>query len=252
MSQVWEIEWLYMYVYRVPLWFRWSVSCLVAQPVIRIDIDIDEPGAVGIWKIQVKSSSLNSNLVNHCVPIAAWGSFQCKRHLDGLVHERCNSSANALEFRLSCSNLSIFPDIGLSIIDIRCLIFIMWFLLLVRWYLYWNSSQLSCPIISKFCIEHDSVTAVLSAKFSNNRITEIGAAVKEDFTRFELQIDFKWISSVATAALDTRENIDGFAHNCGNSIADVVELVQSCAKPSICTLGALLLTWTNFNPSMDK
>ena len=38
-------------------------------------------------------------------------SFNCNPHLhnDGLVQERCNSIANALELRLSCTNPSICP-----------------------------------------------------------------------------------------------------------------------------------------------
>ena len=33
--------------------------------------------------------------------------FLTKEHFDGLLQERYNSIANALEFRLSCVNLSI-------------------------------------------------------------------------------------------------------------------------------------------------
>ena len=31
-------------------------------------------------------------------------TVQCQHHLDGLVQERCNSSALAMELRLSCTN----------------------------------------------------------------------------------------------------------------------------------------------------
>ena len=36
-----------------------------------------------------------------------------------------------------------------------------------------HNLHLSCPIISKFCTEHSSVTAMLCANFQNNLATEI-------------------------------------------------------------------------------
>ena len=37
-------------------------------------------------------------------------TLSCVLHIDGLVHERCNSSALAMELRLSCINPSTCPD----------------------------------------------------------------------------------------------------------------------------------------------
>ena len=36
----------------------------------------------------------------------------CASYIDGLVQERCNSSANALELHLSCTNLSIMSVVS--------------------------------------------------------------------------------------------------------------------------------------------
>ena len=54
-------------------------------------------------------------------------------------------------------------------------------------------------------------------------------------------------------------NIDGLVQNCSISIANALEILQSCTKPlkyyflSICMPpGSLLLTWFEFNPSIDK
>ena len=43
-------------------------------------------------------------------------------YIDGLVQERCNSIANALELRLSCTNPSIFPAaVEIWYLPVRCL-----------------------------------------------------------------------------------------------------------------------------------
>ena len=43
-------------------------------------------------------------------------------------------------------------------------------------------------------------------------------------------------------------HLDDLVQHCGNSFALAMELLQSYAK----RLWPLLLTWFNFNPSMDK
>ena len=46
-----------------------------------------------------------------------WAFYRCMRnHIDGLVQERRNSIANALELRLSCTNLSIYASVNWIII----------------------------------------------------------------------------------------------------------------------------------------
>ena len=59
-------------------------------------------------------------------PVTAWLSLasQAKyhqEHIDGLVQERRNSIANALELRLSCTNLSTWPIPGPCAPDTRSL-----------------------------------------------------------------------------------------------------------------------------------
>ena len=49
-----------------------------------------------------------------------------------------------------------------------------------------NNICFSCPSILKFCTEHGSVTAVLCAKFQNDRIIERYTVEERDFARFEL------------------------------------------------------------------
>ena len=53
--------------------------------------------------------------------------------------------------------------------------------------------------------------------------------------------------------------IDDLVQDCSVSIANALEILQSCTKPSkwsqviaLCRPGALLLTGFSFNPSMDK
>ena len=48
----------------------------------------------------------------------------------------------------------------------------------------------SYPIICKFCTEHGSTTAVLCAKFQNDRTTEITAMIKRNHTHIAFQTDF--------------------------------------------------------------
>ena len=51
--------------------------------------------------------------------VASWAMFQNKDHLDGFVQERRNSSALAMELRLSCTNPSIFIFAGIGILIIK-------------------------------------------------------------------------------------------------------------------------------------
>ena len=53
------------------------------------------------------------------------------------------------------------------------------------------------PIVLKFCIEHGSDTAVLCAKFQNDRTMETGVMDERDFARFEFKISFGRISYTA-------------------------------------------------------
>ena len=69
------------------------------------------------------------------------------------------------------------------------------------------------PIVFVFYTEHHSDTVVLSAKFQNDWTTETGIMDERDFVRFEIRTDILY-----------------------------------CTAPQ----GPLLLTWFNFNPSMDK
>ena len=66
-------------------------------------------------------------------------------HIDGLVHERCNSSALAMELHLSCTNLSICNRYILSILRINwdvLYLFVMQFL----------SFHLTCEYFNKWMI----------------------------------------------------------------------------------------------------
>ena len=68
----------------------------------------------------------------------------------------------------------------------------------------------------------------------------------------------------ALEILPHKVHIDGLMQDCSNSIANALQLLQSCSKPSYVLLycqfstmadgvqGPFLLTWFNFYPSMDK
>ena len=45
---------------------------------------------------------------------------------------------------------------------------------------------------------------------------------------------FNTVSADGLALLGARINIDGLAQHCSNCIANALELLQSCTKPSIC------------------
>ena len=47
-----------------------------------------------------------------------------------------------------------------------------------------------CPIIVKFCVEHNSVAVMLCVKFQNDRFTEIGVMSEWNFTKFESSQEF--------------------------------------------------------------
>ena len=59
-----------------------------------------------------------------------------------------------------------------------------------------HNNRFICPIVSKFCTEHDSITAVLCAKFQNNWISYTWNIGKRDFTRFGFK-SLGWISYAA-------------------------------------------------------
>ena len=65
-----------------------------------------------LWlRISAKGTLRNgfTSLLCWCIKmiLLTWVSISTKLHIDGLVQERCNSIANALELRLSCTNPSI-------------------------------------------------------------------------------------------------------------------------------------------------
>ena len=70
-----------------------------------------------------------------------------------------------------------------------------------------------------------------------------------------MDLTCKWDIMVLHKLYDT----DGLAQDCRNSSALAMELQQTYAKPSVCNQQQngsdlqwpLLLTWFNFNPSMD-
>ena len=62
--------------------------------------------------------------------------------------------------------------------------------------LFIHNIHFSDQIIFKFCTEHGSNTAVLCAKFHNDLTTEQWGMGKWDFTRFEFEMRFRWISFI--------------------------------------------------------
>ena len=59
-----------------------------------------------------------------------------------------------------------------------------------------HNIRFHCPIGLKFCTEHGSDTAVLCAKFQNDRSTEAWVMDKRDFARFEFKMNFGRISYI--------------------------------------------------------
>ena len=49
----------------------------------------------------------------------------------------------------------------------------------------------------KFCTEHGSYTAVLCTKFQNDWLKEMCVMGENDIAKYEYQIFFGWISSIA-------------------------------------------------------
>ena len=60
-----------------------------------------------------------------------------------------------------------------------------------------HNSCFSSPIALKFCTEHDSVTAVLCAKFQTDWTIETDVMDERDFVRFEFKMSFGRISYIA-------------------------------------------------------
>ena len=58
-------------------------------------------------------------------------------------------------------------------------------------------------IVSKFCTEHGSVTAVFCAKFQNDLTTDMDVMGERDFARFEFKMSFVWIFYNVTTPLAT-------------------------------------------------
>ena len=55
--------------------------------------------------IGLKSGFKKQKIISHIIITMIWITIhKIMSHIDGLVQERCNSIANALELRLSCTN----------------------------------------------------------------------------------------------------------------------------------------------------
>ena len=97
---------------------------------------------------------------------------------------------------------------------------------------------LSCQIILKICTAHSNITAMLYAIFQNNLKTEMDVLEKEILWDMSL----RWVWDRCPIL----QQVPGF----------IVESCQNAAKFIQNThnthQGPLLLTWFNFNPSMDK
>ena len=158
-------------------------------------------------------------------------------HIDGLVQERCNSTANALELRLSCTNPSI------SSWYCREIPFLhpstrawgqMWIKLVRKnKTLFWNCNDYfwtrpgphfmndffhrnsksmeisfycfpSCSVIItlEFSTWHNSCSVVVCAEFYSDTISYNGAALKQNFMEFELWWKNRsWNGSLVISAL---------------------------------------------------
>ena len=135
-------------------------------------------------------------------------------YMDGLVQERRNSSALAMELRLSCINPSIWwlnslgfgpyhkTMISPKIKHCRC-----------------NSFA-----IKNFCYEPISAISLIHTEISHHKLNWINIVPKK----------YKYFpKTCGNTQTQNASHIDGSVQDCSISTANALEILQSCTKPSI-------------------
>ena len=123
---------------------------------------------------------------------------------------------------------------------------------------------LGCRSVLKIYTEHGNITVVLRANFQNDWTNKMDIPDGRDFARFES--NFPRAQCMTNDTTDDGEkftayneyylfgvnslsstfllgHIDGLVQDCSNSIADALELQQSCIKPSILVGIAWIIAW---------
>ena len=79
-----------------------------------------------------------------------------------------------------------------------------------------------CPIVSNFCTEHGSITALLSAKYQNNWTTETDVMDVRDFAGFEFMVLLSL--SIFRLMLTMLDGIIFFSHSARGCFVSINEL----------------------------
>ena len=146
------------------------------------------------WYHRLHSSLCHWGICRH----AAISSCHWSVYIDGLMQERRNSSALAMELRLSCINPSIFCEQMTHEIWMN---FTIWLNL-------WTVTSYMMMVISSQNLHFNLPYNWISWLFESNVLL----CIKDHWTTFV-------------------QHIDGLVQNWGNSIGPALELSQSCIEP---------------------